>query len=221
MGSPGTASSSLEQGDISFLYRPRVDRERPTRLDDVQALLMVLRPWDGRDRLRLIVIGRKRLPGVTDGQRFWGYVSDSGDVDDVRDAVERRTYETKTRGERVQPEARPAGEGMYAIVRHRDHTHLAYRLDSPDGPGRLRAELNIAPEASYIISVRNPEAPRPPGVPRRGTGAAFPAALQERFGDRRFVAVDPPSFLDYEGAEVVLIGASGDAATGLDDDLGP
>jgi hypothetical protein len=32
----------------------------------------------------------------------------------------------------------------------------------------------------------------------------------ERFGDRRFISVDDPRFLDYEGAEIVLIGAAED-----------
>jgi hypothetical protein len=36
---------------------------------------------------------------------------------------------TLTRGIRVQPEARPAGEGRYAIADHAGHTHLAYVLE--------------------------------------------------------------------------------------------
>jgi hypothetical protein len=214
MGSPGAPGSSLEQGDIYFLYRPRVGRDRPGGLEDVQRLLMALKPWDGRE------VGRKRLPRVEDRERSWGFVAETGGANQVRDLVERRTYRTATRGERLQPEARPAGEGVYAIVRHGDHTHLAYRLESPTRPGRPQAELNIAPEASYIVSVRDPAAPRPPGAPRDGGDAAspdFPAELRERFDGRRFIPVDPPAFLDHEGAEFVLIGAARDAAElGLD-----
>ena len=44
----------------------------------------------------------------------------------VEDALDRQQYETKTRGERVRPEARRAGEGVYVLARHGDHTHLAY-----------------------------------------------------------------------------------------------
>ena len=37
--------------------------------------------------------------------------------------------------------------------------------------------------------------------------ARFSEALQERFAGRRFIPVDPPDFLDYEGAEILLVGA--------------
>jgi hypothetical protein len=36
----------------------------------------------------------------------------------------------------------------------------------------------------------------------------FPKSLQDKFGGRRFLPVDPPDFLDYDGAELMLIGAS-------------
>ncbi len=37
-----------------------------------------------------------------------------------------RIDQTHTRGEREPSPARPAGVGVYAIVDHGDHTHLAY-----------------------------------------------------------------------------------------------
>jgi hypothetical protein len=130
---------------------------------------------------------------------------------EVEDDLDRKEYQTKTRGERVQPEARPAGEGVYAIVQHGDHTHLAYVLELPDTPGEVQQSLNIAEEASYIISVKNPEQPSPQGVGLdESRQADFPKKLQARFRGRRFVEVDPPDFLNHEGAELLLIGASGD-----------
>src|SRR5208337_4794864 len=44
----------------------------------------------------------------------------------------------------------------------------------------------------------------------------FPKGLWARFGDRRWMSVDPPEFLDYEGGELVLIGGRDD----LGEDLG-
>jgi hypothetical protein len=32
----------------------------------------------------------------------------------------------------------------------------------------------------------------------------------DRFGDKRWVPLDPPSFLDFKGTELVIIGASDD-----------
>jgi hypothetical protein len=114
---------------------------------------------------------------------------------------------TLTRGERHLAPARPAGEGVYALVRHGDHTHLTFALELPEKPGEVQRELNIREEGNYIVAVKNPEQPAPPGVglPEREQ-AEVPQHLQRQFEGRRFVPVDPPAFLDQEGAELVFIG---------------
>ena len=213
----------LERGDIFFIYRPRVQEESAESLEDVQRSYMVLSP-KGKQRHRLIVLGQKRLPEIHDGgDRVWGYVDMvERDPRNVEEELGRQTYETKTRGERTRPEARPAGEGVYAIVRHDDHTHLAYELELPRKPGEVQEELEIEPEASYIISIKNPEAPSPPGVGLRGERKVdFPRRLQEQFRGRRFADVDPPEMLDYVGAEVLLIGADEDVSEELGIQLNP
>src|SRR5919197_2789437 len=177
----------LERGDIFFVYRPRVQEESAEGLEDVQRSYMVLSP-EGTQSHRLIVLGQKRLPEVRDGgDRVWGYVDMvERDPRKIRDELGRQTYRTKTRGQRVRPEARPAGEGVYAIVRHEDHTHLVYALELPTRPGEVQEAFHLEEEGSYILSVKNPEAPSPPGVglgePRR---ASFPKTLQARFRGRR------------------------------------
>jgi hypothetical protein len=129
----------------------------------------------------------------------------------VRDEFGRATYATKTRGERVQPAARPAGEGVYAIVRHDDHTHLAYVLELPEEPGPPQEAFNIAEEGSYILSVKNPEHPGlHDAKSAEGRPVAFPKRLQQRFRGRRFIGADPPDFLDYAGVELLLVGAASD-----------
>ncbi len=100
--------------------------------------------------------------------------------------------------------------------RNGDHTHLAYVLELPTEGRDVQRALNIREEGSYVISVKNPEAPSP-----RGAGleereeAKFPKRLQERFRDRRFVSVAPPEFMNHEGAELLLIGAAGDVSEEL------
>lgn len=214
-------SQVLEDGDIYFLYRPRVADEHVESLEEVQRLLMLLRPWRGRRHTRLLVVGRKRLPDIDEHDRFWAFVDVVADRPErLHEALERRQYRTKTRGERYQPPARPAAEGAYAITRHDDHTHLAYQLELPHRTGPPQQELQIEPEASYIVTVKNPQAPTPPGVGLRGPGRAhLPADLQRRFGTRRFAPLDPPAFLDHPGAEIVLIGAAHDASAELDINL--
>jgi hypothetical protein len=211
----------LEEGRIYFFYRPRVGETEVDDLEDVQRLHMVLDP-QGINRFRILVIGKKCMPNVEEAhERLWATVTDVVEgTEQLREALGPRTYETQTRGRREVPAARPAGAGVYLLTRHDDHTHLAYELVRPERPGDVQRELNLRPQASYIMTVRNPDAPPPPGV-RAGTGRRpeFPDDLRARFGDRRFASVDPPDFLDYEGAEVILIGAAGDPARELGIDL--
>jgi hypothetical protein len=215
-------SRVLEQGDVFFFYRPRVGAEEVRSLEDVQRFFLVLSP-DGRALFRRLIVGRKRLPDVHEHERAWAFVAEvAEDPEAFRGELERLEYETRTRGSRVQPEARAAGEGRYAIVGHDGHTHLAYVLELPREPGPAQRIFRIEREASYIVAVRNPDAAAPPGTglppPRR---PAYPDELRARFGDRRFTAVDPPELLDYEGAEVVIIGASVDAHAELGIELEP
>ena len=210
------ANNVIERGDIYFLYQPRVEQEQVHDIEDVQRLFVILQPSDG-NRSRRLVIGRKHLPQPEEHERFWGFVDEvAGRPEAVEEDLERRTYETRTRGERTQPEARPAGEGRYAIVRHGDHTHLTYELELPTEPGAVQEELTIEPEASYIIAIKNPLAGAPAGA---GLGpqqrADLPGAEQERFGRRRFTSAEP-ELLDREGIEFVLIGAARDVEQELD-----
>ena len=107
--------------------------------------------------------------------------------------------------------ARPAGEAVYALVRHDDHVHAAYVLELPAQPGDVQHALGIEREASYVAQVRNPEDRTPTRWDSGERGrVTLPPDLQRRFGRRRFIPLDPPSFLDHEGVELLLIGASPD-----------
>jgi hypothetical protein len=210
-------SRILERGDAFCFYRPRVETEEVHTLDDVQRFFFVMRP-DGKRIFRRVVIGRKRFPEVASRERDWAFVAQVAErPDELHEEIEPATYETKTRGERYQPPARPAGELRYALVDHDGHTHFAYVLELPREPGPAQRLFNIAAEASYVVAVRNPEAPSPPWAgldPRQR--AELPPELGGRFDSRRFVPLNPPEFLDHEGVEIVLIGASHEA----DEELG-
>lgn len=202
----------LEYGNCYFLYRPKVQTHAPSSEEDVQRLYLVLSPH-GKRLYRLIVIGQKRLPEVQDGgDRYWGFVERlTESATALRSDLEETRYQTKTRGERTVPAARPAGEGVYAVVRHGDHTHLAYELELPKALGEVQRALNITEEASYILSIKNPKKPSPHsaglGKERR---ADYPGHLKEAFRGKRFVPADPVELMDYGGAQLVLIGARED-----------
>ncbi len=205
---PATDPSMLERGDIFFFYRPDVEEESPRSLLDVRRFHVVLRPEDS-DVLRLLTIGRKTLPGEADGDRnHWGFVERVlRDPADLRELLAGGTYETETRGERHLPAARPAGEGVYGLARRGRSSVLAYDLELPHEPGEVQHAFHIERQGRFILSVKNPEASRPPGIGLdEGQKAAFPDELMERFGARKWIAADPPDFLNYEGAEIVLIG---------------
>ena len=202
----------LERGDVFFFYRSP---------DDVARFFFVVGA-DARGCARLVVVGRKRLPDPERHDREWAVVAEvARRPDELRDAVARRVYETKTRGLRVQPEARPVGEGRYALADHDGHTHLAYGLELPREPGEAQRLFAIDREASLIVAVRNPDAPAHPdaGLPR-SRRPDLPQRLRDRFADRRWIAVDDPELLDHPGVELVLIGAAKDAEgeLGLDID---
>lgn len=211
----------LEKGDIYFVFRPRVEDEHPHGLDDVQRFFLVLSPRD-KPIYRRIVVGRKRLPDVDARERVWAYVDKvARRPEPVEQDFEAATYETKTRGERHLPAARPAGAGVYAIASHNRHVHLAYELELPKEPGEVQEALDIEPRGSFIATIPNPERRAGRGVglpsPRR---AELPKRLMDRFGERRFLPLDP-DFLDHEGTELVLIGAGHEPDEELDLDLQP
>ncbi len=56
------------------------------------------------------------------------------------------------------------GEAIYVIVRHQDHTNLVYALKLPEDLGEAQKALGIKSEASYIMTIKNPEASSPKGT---------------------------------------------------------
>ncbi|KAL6629814.1 hypothetical protein ACP70R_029579 [Stipagrostis hirtigluma subsp. patula] len=181
--------------------------------------------------LRLLVMGNKSLPDPAKRSRpYWGYVElVTTNLDDIKDALKEEEYSTATRGRRRRPAARALGEGVYRMVRHegagsggrRAHTHLVYKLELPSrGAGEPQEAMNVEPEASFLVQVKNPDPPS--GGRRVGGGdggfgglqnkrrAAFPAHLQAALGSRRWAPADPPDLLNYEGCELLLVAASDD-----------
>lgn len=211
----------LEKGSIYFVYRPTVETHAPRGLPDVERFHMVLRPAGGR-LYRLAVIGRKRLPDLNDHERNWGFVQAIRTTpQEVERLLQEERQSTRTRGERTYPAARAAGQGVYAFVQKGRNMHLAYALELPRTAGPVQKALNIAPEGSFVVSIKNPEAssPRAAGL-RPEDKAAYPAGKQEEFEGRRFAPSDP-ELLDFEGAEFILIGADERVRRDLDVDLEP
>jgi hypothetical protein len=204
----------LERGEMSFLYRPRVETFQPEGMDDIQRLLLVLCP-DRKRLYRVIAIGRKRMPSPAPHERFWGFVDLVLDSpQDLRAALDAQTYGTKTRGVRHLPAAMKVAGGRYQIVWHGQHAHLEYDLSSN--------EADFEPNGDFIVTVANPDPTAwglletPPlqfelfddAEVHVTIPTPFPPDLQQKFGEKRFVALDSTRLLNFPGAELVFISAA-------------
>tara|TARA_R110000850_G_scaffold150497_1_gene273116 strand:+ start:14509 stop:15270 length:762 start_codon:yes stop_codon:yes gene_type:complete len=213
----------LEKGHIYFFYRPKIDvKDDIKNKEDVQNFYCALSPKDDKHS-RLLIIGKEALPELSNHEKFWGFVSRASiSKKQIKEELESYTYQTKTKGKREQPAARPCGEGVYRILQHDDHTHLVYALEYPKKRDEVQKAFNIEREGNYIINVKNPEKgqPKNAGMPQ-DQKADFPKRLTEKFEDRRFVPVNPSDFLNYENAEILFIGINEDIKKELGVELKP
>ena len=204
-------AEKLEEGDIFFFYRPKVEAGEVHGREDVQRFYMALAAERPKKTYRLFVLGRKKLPEVTSGQRpdrrNWALcVLVSSRREDIRRELAAARYSTKTRGERSVSAAEPIGEGRYQLLLHGDHSELAYALELPRVPGPAQEEFEIKDEASYVVAVKNPDVSTP-GAPSPAEPPAYPPELRRKFGERRWIAVDDPALLDYANTQLLLLGA--------------
>jgi hypothetical protein len=215
----------LERGNLYFVYRPKVEHETVNSREDIQQVHIIMGSH-GRQWFRLITLGKKSLPALsTDDQQGWAFVETVSDsAKDLEAGLRREEYETKTRGDRVQPAVRPVGEGVYQLVIDDDEqTRLLYALELPEAIGAAQRELGIRRTGNYVINVKNPEQPSPPGMgfQRRDRQADLPHSLQSQFGDRKFIAAYPPDYLDYPGMELLLISTASKTAQDVGAELNP
>jgi hypothetical protein len=212
-------NQTLEQGSMTFLYRPRVEEQHPEGLGDVQRMLLLLSPA-GSPFERLIAIGRKRVPRSAKRDRFWGFVDLVLTPYDMHAALGAQVYGTRTRGLRHLPAARPFAAGTYALDLHNSHSHLRWRVDELDVRDPVVQDLNLEESADYIVTVANPD-PSAWGLVEQPSLQAelfddlelhvplptpLPPSLQQRFGTRRFAQLDSVEWLEHPGAELVFVG---------------
>ena len=202
----------VEHGDIFFFYRPKVGTEEVKDIENVQRFYMVTSPENSNTN-RIFLIGQKQLPEITEGrssseERNWALnIATSSDPEEIRKEFLPAEYETETRGTRRIGAAVPVGEGKYSIVEHEGHTELACILEIPEVPGSSQKEFQIKKEASYILSVKNPDIQTPGYSAFLERKPSYPSSLKQKFGDRRWINVDDPDLLNYENTQLLLIGA--------------
>lgn len=211
---------TIEEGAITFYYRPRVEEQQADEIDDIQRLVIVLGP-EGAAFERAIAVGRKKLPLSSRRDRFWGFVDLILTHYDMNAALGAQVYGTKTRGLRHLPAAKPFAFGTYEIATHGSHAHLRWHIETLDDRDPIAQEVEVEVDADYLVTIANPD-PAAWGMlemPNLQTElfddlelhvtipSPFPPSLQERFRNRRFVQLDTTEWLDHPGAELVFVGA--------------
>jgi len=216
------AAEVIEQGSVTFFYRPRVEEQHADELDDVQRLILVLSP-ESSAFARAIAIGRKRLPRSSRRDRFWGFVDLVLTHYDMHAALGAQVYGTKTRGLRHLPAAKPFASGTYDIATHGSHSHLRWQVEQLAADDPIAVALEIEDHADYIVTIANPDPVawgllQPPDLQSQlfddlelhvTIPTPFPPSLQQRFRNRRFAQLDSTEWLEHPGAELVFVG-SGD-----------
>ncbi|EIW66815.1 hypothetical protein M231_01418 [Tremella mesenterica] len=222
---------TLEAGHIYFMYRPKVDAEEVESIDDVSKFHILLiptsAPHDHAHFHRIISVGKKKMPDPgAKHQVIWGSMVGVGnDKSALKDAFGAYDYDTKTRGTRHQPAARPAARGHYILHspqdtladspehnRQRDYkVLLAYEITTPaaEAFGEVQKELGLALKDAVALQVKDPNAdagsnPRAASLPKEKR-ASYSTELQELFKNRRFIPANPPAFLSYTGTELLII----------------
>ena len=205
-------SQIVEQGGIFFFYRPKVGTEKVTRIKDVQHFYMVTAP-EGRDsKYRLFMLGRKQLPEIvesksTSEERNWALKTlITNNPEDIHKELLAAEYETETKGKRRMAAAAPVGEGKHCIVKHDNRTELAYVLELPEIPGTTQKEFELKKEASYIVSVKNPDIQIPGFKTCEKRKPDYPASIKQKFGDRRWINIENQDLLNYENVQLLIIG---------------
>ena len=211
----------LEAGNVAFFYRPKEGVPHPKSPDDLERAYFMLFPDDqSHHKNRLFDVAHGVFPKIVPGialpaERDWAFVDDvSHDPRSIVDDLEKNVAAPpRPSGQRARPWARIAGDGRYALARHGDHTHLVYFLHRPQQAGPVQQELEIKPEASYVISVKDPFMPSEITLKEK---PSYPKRLTDKFDGHGWIPVDPTSFLDYRWTQVLLIGAR----TNVEEELG-
>ncbi|MFP4444572.1 MAG: DUF2795 domain-containing protein, partial [Spirochaetia bacterium] len=165
---------------------------------------------------RLINIGGKELPGTKKGptRRRWAIITMVTETPEMlKEVLKGGEYETKTRGTRHLPPAAPVAEGRYALVRQTDHAEFVHKLKREQSE-EIEELFSLMREESFVLAVKNPDI-HVKGFPK--SKPDYPAEFEDHFAGRRWIPADNPDLLNYDNAQLLLIGAREEKAA---EDLG-
>jgi hypothetical protein len=222
-------SNILEKGIIYFFTRGRVGTDNPDSVQDLQRSFMVMHPLpagakitDGTvqemNNLRLLALPKKVWPkGPND--KFMSFVEKAGtSMAELKDNFFKGSeYSTKTTGTNHTPNVSLVGEGVYAFTNTgggRGAAHLVYMLTVPSSLGEVQQDIGLKEKGSFVISLKNPEAPGPANasLPQKPD---WPKEFIEEFGGRGWMPAEP-KHLDYANAQILMIGEDFESSDNLE-----
>lgn len=218
-GENGTPSNVLEKGIIYFFFRARVNVDDPHNVNDIARTYMVMRPLphDGKieegpikdnGKSRVLALPKKVLP-LSGKDRFMVFVEKvQVNFDQLKqEFLSGSEYATKTAGTSHSPPTTPLAEGVYAIVDDGSSTHLVYKITIPSQLGEVQKDVGLREQSSYVVSVKNPEAPAPANasLPK---GPEYSQKIMDEFRGRRWMPLKP-ELLDFANTQFLLVGQSG------------
>ncbi|CAI2191240.1 1843_t:CDS:2, partial [Funneliformis geosporum] len=172
---------------------------------EVQRFFLVLQPQN-QSKYQLLIVGKKQLPPTEKENYFLFLEAIKNNKEELLSALSEKHYSTKTRGERTLPVSHCLGVGKYLLAIHNNHTHFIYQLTNPSQIKEIQKEFNLQKEDDYLISIKNPQAAAPTGAGLTAKQKVkFPSALQTKFANYSFIPLSTNEFLNYEGAELLLI----------------
>jgi hypothetical protein len=212
---------TLERGSIYFFYR-RFFEEDCECANDVQRYFMVLNPaWS--KIYRVMMLGKKKAKKRRpESPNTWGIVRKTAVTpEQIEIAIDAKCYHTKTRKERQLKAPRPVGHGLYSILASPDDTHLVYSLEGMPQPCEfVPKDFAIAPEADYVLKVKSPARPFPPGMGIEDEAVEYPPQIQMLFENSHWAKADPTEILNYEGTGVLMTAAEEtETESGNEDDV--
>jgi hypothetical protein len=222
-------SNILEKGIIYFFTRGRVGTDNPDSVQDLQRSFMVMHPLpagakitDGTvqemNNLRLLALPKKVWPkGPND--KFMSFVEKAGtSMAELKDDFFKGSeYSTKTTGTNHTPNVSLVGEGVYAFTNTgggRGAAHLVYMLTVPSSLGEVQQDIGLKEKGSFVISLKNPEAPGPANasLPQKPD---WPKEFIEEFGGRGWMPAEP-KHLNYANAQILMIGEDFESSDNLE-----
>ncbi|KAF2672219.1 hypothetical protein BT63DRAFT_191717 [Microthyrium microscopicum] len=210
-------STLIEKGVVYFFTRSRVDLENPHSVKDLQRSYFVLRPIPQDVKLedelkkdngnsRLFALPKKVFP-KHHNEKYMAFVEKgAATVADLRENFfPGSEYTTQTSGTRHQQPIMPVAEGVYSITQIERTSYLTYYLTIPSEIDEVQRELGLQSKGSFQVSVKNPER-KGPAQARLPEKAKYPKELLDEFGNYAWIPVQKPELLDYDNAQVLLIG---------------